>query len=102
MSKGALIIYFRSSARCWKCIVEMMGESGLRELEAVVADPDPGARQTAVYFAASSAWKAENVTAVSTTMRLWRDENNALLAAEVVAGHANNRAVAGAIIRQGS
>jgi len=31
------------------------------------------------YFKMSTAWKAEHVTEVTTTMRLWRHENNALL-----------------------
>jgi AcrR family transcriptional regulator len=80
MSKGALYHYFRSKRAMLEGIVEMMGESGTRGLRAVVADPDLGAiDKLHAYFAASSAWKAENLTAVSTTMRLWRDENNALL-----------------------
>jgi hypothetical protein len=46
----------------------------------VVADPRLGAiDKVHAFFATSEAWKAENITAVSTTMRLWRDENNALL-----------------------
>ena len=80
MSKGALYHYFRSKRAMLEGIVEMMGESGTRALQAIVADPDLGAiDKLHAYFAASSAWKAENLTAVSTTMRLWRDENNALL-----------------------
>ncbi|MCW2629330.1 TetR/AcrR family transcriptional regulator [Mycobacterium sp.] len=80
MSKGALYHYFRSKRAMLEGIVEMMAESGTRWLQAIVADPGLGAiDKLHAYFAASSAWKAENLTAVSTTMRLWRDENNALL-----------------------
>ena len=80
MSKGALYHYFRSKRAMLDGIVEMMGESGTRALQAIVADPDLGAiDKLRAYFAASSAWKAANLTAVSTAMRLWRDENNALL-----------------------
>jgi AcrR family transcriptional regulator len=103
MSKGALYHYFRSKRAMLEGIVEMMGESGVRELEAVVADPDLGALDKLhAYFAASSAWKAENVTAVSTTMRLWRDENNALLRQKLSQGSMRTIApLLEAIIRQG-
>ena len=80
MSKGALYHYFRSKRALLEGIVDGMGESGARELQTVVDDPglDAIAKMNA-YFAASGAWKSDNVTAVSTAMRLWRDENNALL-----------------------
>jgi AcrR family transcriptional regulator len=80
MSKGALYHYFRSKRALLEGIVETMGESGLSELQAIVDDPGLGAiDKLHAYFARSGAWKAENVTVVSTAMRLWRDENNALL-----------------------
>jgi AcrR family transcriptional regulator len=103
MSKGALYHYFRSKRAMLEGIVEMMGESGMRELEAIVADPDLGAiDKLHAYFAASSAWKAENVTAVSTTMRLWRDENNALLRQKLSQGSMRTTApLLEAIILQG-
>ena len=47
---------------------------------AVVDNPDLGAiEKLHAYFQMSTAWKAEHVTEVTTTMRLWRHENNALL-----------------------
>jgi AcrR family transcriptional regulator len=80
MSKGALYHYFRSKRAVLEGIVEAMGDSAARELRLVVDDPALGAvDKLHAYFATSSAWKAENLTAVSTAMRLWRDENNALL-----------------------
>lgn len=80
MSKGALYHYFRSKRAILEGIVETMGESGLSELQAIVDDPGLGAiDKLHAYFARSGAWKAENVTVVSTAMQLWRDENNALL-----------------------
>jgi AcrR family transcriptional regulator len=80
MSKGALYHYFRSKRALLEGIVEAMGAGAARELRAVVDDPALGAiDKLRGYFATSSAWKAENHTAVSTAMRLWRDENNALL-----------------------
>jgi AcrR family transcriptional regulator len=80
MSKGALYHYFRSKRALLEGIVDTMGESGLSELQAIVDDPGLGAiDKLHAYFARSGAWKAENVTMVSTAMRLWRDENNALL-----------------------
>jgi AcrR family transcriptional regulator len=80
MSKGALYHYFRSKRALLEGIVDTMGESGVRELQAIVNDPGLGAiDKMHAYFARSGAWKAENATVVSTAMRLWRDENNALL-----------------------
>jgi hypothetical protein len=61
-------------------IVDAMGDSATAELRAAVDDPNRSAiDKLHAYFDASSTWKAENVTAVKTAMRLWRDENNALL-----------------------
>ena len=80
MSKGALYHYFRSKRALLDGVVEAMGDGAARELRVVVDDPALGAvDKLHAYFATSSAWKAENFTAVSTAMRLWRDENNALL-----------------------
>jgi AcrR family transcriptional regulator len=80
MSKGALYHYFRSKRALLEGIVDTMGESGARRLQAIVDDPGLGAiDKLHAYFATSGAWKADNVTAVSTAMRIWRDENNALL-----------------------
>jgi AcrR family transcriptional regulator len=80
MSKGALYHYFRSKRALLEGIVEAMGDSAERELRMVVDDPALGAvDKLHAYFATSTAWKAENLTAVSTAMRMWRDEDNALL-----------------------
>lgn len=80
MSKGALYHYFSSKQALLEGIVEEMGEGGARQLQAVVDDADLGALDKLhAYFQAEETWKAENVTVVSTLMRLLRDENNALL-----------------------
>jgi len=80
MSKGALYHYFRSKRALLEGIVESMSESASQTLQPVIDDPTLGAiDKLRAYFATSTAWKAENITAVTTTMRLWRDENNALL-----------------------
>jgi AcrR family transcriptional regulator len=80
MSKGALYHYFDSKQALLEGIVESMGESGSAALGAVVDDPDLGAiAKLHAYFRMSTAWKAEHITEVTTTMRLWRSENNALL-----------------------
>ena len=80
MSKGALYHYFDSKQALLEGIVESMGESASQTLRPVVDDPTLGAMdKLRVYFDTATAWKTENVTAMTTTMRLWRDENNALL-----------------------
>jgi hypothetical protein len=57
-----------------------MSESASRTLQAVVDDHTLGAvDKLRAYFDASTTWKAENLTAVTTTIRMWRHENNALL-----------------------
>ena len=103
MSKGALYHYFGSKQALLEGIVDAMSESGLAALRAIVDDPKLSAMDKMhVYFTTSQAWKAENVTAVSTTMRLWRDENNALLRLKL--SHASMHTTAPlleAIIRQG-
>ena len=80
MSKGALYHYFDSKQALLDGIVESMGESGSAALGAVVENPDLGAiEKLHAYFQMSTAWKSEHATEVTTTMRLWRHENNALL-----------------------
>ena len=49
-------------------------------LGSVVDDPSLAAiDKLRAYLDMSTAWKTEHITAVTTMMRLWRDENNALL-----------------------
>jgi AcrR family transcriptional regulator len=80
MSKGALYHYFRSKRALLEGIVEAIGEDGVRQLQAVVDDPNLGAiEKLHAYFRTEGALKTENVTAVSTLMQLRRGENNALL-----------------------
>lgn len=80
MSKGALYHYFDSKKALLDGIVESMGESGSAALCGVVENPDLGAiEKLHAYFQMSTAWKSEHATEVTTTMRLWRHENNALL-----------------------
>lgn len=80
MSKGALYHYFDSKKALLDGIVESMGESGSAALGAVVENPDLGAiEKLHAYFQMSTAWKSEHATEVTTTMRLWRHKNNALL-----------------------
>ena len=80
MSKGALYHYFGSKQALLEGIVEAMSASASQSLRTVVDDPNLGALdKLRAYFETSTAWKIENIDAVTTTMRLWRDENNALL-----------------------
>jgi AcrR family transcriptional regulator len=80
MSRGALYHYFGSKRALLEGIVESMGESAVRTLQPVVDDPSLGALdKLRAYFDTSTTWKAENLTAMTVAMRLWRDENNALL-----------------------
>ncbi|MGY4650542.1 TetR/AcrR family transcriptional regulator [Mycobacterium sp. URHB0021] len=103
MSKGALYHYFRSKRALLDGVVEAMGDGAARELRVVVNDPALGAvDKLHAYFATSSAWKAGNFTAVSTAMRLWRDENNALLRQKISQETMRNTTpMLEAIIRQG-
>jgi AcrR family transcriptional regulator len=76
ISKGALYHYFRSKFALLEGVVEAVGEGGMRELRAVIDDPNLGAiDKLHAYFRTEHAWKAENVTVVSTVMRLRRDDN---------------------------
>ena len=80
MSKGALYHYFDSKQAMLEGIVEGMGQSASAALGGVVDDPDLDAiEKLHAYFTMSTAWKTEHVAEVTTTMRLWRHENNALL-----------------------
>lgn len=80
MSKGALYHYFDSKQAMLEGIVESMGDSGSEALRAIVDDPGLGAiDKLHAYFKMSTAWKAEHLTEVTTAMRLWHHENNALL-----------------------
>lgn len=79
MSKGALYHYFRSKYALLEGVVEAMGDGALRELGAVVDDPKLSAiDKLHAYFLTEHAWKSENLTTVSTVMRLPR-EDDALL-----------------------
>jgi AcrR family transcriptional regulator len=103
MSKGALYHYFRSKRALLDGIVESMGESAVAALQPVVDDPSLGAvDKLRAYFDTSTAWKTENATAVAVTMRLWRDENNALLRQKMSQGSMRTTTpLLEAIIRQG-
>jgi AcrR family transcriptional regulator len=80
MSKGALYHYFDSKQALLEGIVESMSDSGSTILQVVVEDPGRNAiEKLHAYFESSTTWKAQNRTAVQTAMRLWHDENNALL-----------------------
>lgn len=80
-----------------------MGEAATARLQHIADAPD----QTALdklhaYFAASYAWKSENATAVATLIRLWHDENNALLRQKLAQGSMRTTApFLESIIRQG-
>jgi AcrR family transcriptional regulator len=103
MSKGALYHYFRSKYALLEGVVEAFGEAGMRALQAVVDDPSLGAiEKLHAYFRTEHAWKAENVTVVSTLMRLRHDENNALLRQKLTRQSMRTTApMLEAIIRQG-
>lgn len=76
MSRGALYHYFRSKYALLEGVVEAMGERAVRELRAVVEDPKLGAvDKLHAYFRTEHAWKSENVTTVSTVMRLPREDD---------------------------
>jgi AcrR family transcriptional regulator len=80
MSKGALYHYFDSKQALLEGIVDDMGASASAPLASVVDDPDRSAiEKLHRYFEISTAWKSEHATEVTTAMRLWRHENNALL-----------------------
>ena len=76
MSKGALYHYFRSKYALLEGVVEAMGEGALRDMRAIVEDPELGAiDKLHAYFRTEQAWKSVNVPTVSTIMRLARDDN---------------------------
>jgi AcrR family transcriptional regulator len=103
MSKGALYHYFRSKYALLEGVVEALGETAVRELQAVVDDQNLDAiEKLHAYFRTEHAWKAENVTVVSTVMRLRHDENNALLRHKLTQESMRSTApLLEAIIRQG-
>jgi AcrR family transcriptional regulator len=68
--------YFRSKYALLEGVVEAMGEGALRDMRATVEDPELGAiDKLHAYFRTEHAWKSENVTTVSTIMRLAREDN---------------------------
>lgn len=103
MSKGALYHYFRSKRALLEGVVEHIGESAMPQLTKIVDDPDRGALEKLhAYFDASSTWKSEHVTSVTTLIKLWHDENNALLRQKMTQGSMRTTApILEAIIRQG-
>jgi len=103
MSKGALYHYFRSKRAILEGIVDAMGEGAIRELQAVVDDPNLSAiDKLHAYFRTESAWKADNVTVLSTLMGLMRGDNNALLRQKLAQDSTRTTApLLAAIIRQG-
>jgi AcrR family transcriptional regulator len=103
ISKGALYHYFRSKQALLEGIVEQMGDSATAGLRRILDAPDTSALDKLhAYFAASYAWKSENATAVATLIRLWHDENNALLRQKMTQGSMRTTApFLEAIIRQG-
>jgi AcrR family transcriptional regulator len=102
MSKGALYHYFRSKYALLEGVVEAMGDGAKRELRAVVEDPKLDALDKLhAYFRTEHAWKSQNVTTVSTIMRLPR-EDNALLRQKLSQESMRTTApLLEAIIRQG-
>jgi AcrR family transcriptional regulator len=103
ISKGALYHYFSSKYALLEGVVAAIGEGGMRELQAVVDDPALGAvDKLHAYFRTEDALKAENVTVVSTIMRLRHDENNAVLRQKLSQESMRSTApMLEAIIRQG-
>lgn len=76
MSRGALYHYFRSKYALLEGVVEAMGEGAMRELRAIVDDSRLGAiDKLHAYFRTEHAWKSENLTTVSTVMRLPREDD---------------------------
>ncbi|MUL82498.1 MULTISPECIES: TetR/AcrR family transcriptional regulator [unclassified Mycolicibacterium] len=103
ISKGALYHYFRSKRALLEGVIEQMGEIATARLAGIVDDPHRGALDKLhAYFDASRAWKSESVTEVATLIRLWHDENNALLRQKMTQGSMRTTApLLESIIRQG-
>lgn len=103
ISKGALYHYFRSKRALLEGVIEQMGESATTRLAGIVEDPHRSALEKMhAYFDASRAWKSESVTEVATLIRLWHDENNALLRQKMTQGSMRTTApMLESIIRQG-
>ncbi|MCV7112748.1 TetR/AcrR family transcriptional regulator [Mycolicibacterium setense] len=103
VSKGALYHYFRSKKALLEGVIEQMGESASAHLAGIVDDPDRGALDKLnAYLDASRAWKSDSPTEVATLIRLWHDENNALLRQKMTQGSMRTTApMLEAIIRQG-
>lgn len=103
ISKGALYHYFRSKRALLEGVIDQMGESATARLAGIVDDPHRGAlAKLHAYFDASRAWKSESATEVATLIRLWHDENNALLRQKMTQGSMHTTApLLESIIRQG-
>jgi AcrR family transcriptional regulator len=102
MSKGALYHYFRSKYALLEGVVELMGEGATRDMRAIVEDPKPGAiDKLHAYFRTEHAWKSENVTTVSTIMRLAGADNAQLRQKVSQESMRTTAPLLEAIIRQG-
>ena len=103
ISKGALYHYFRSKRALLEGVIEQMGETATTRLAGIVEDPHRSALEKMhAYFDASRAWKSESATEVATLIRLWHDENNALLRQKMTQGSMRTTApMLESIIRQG-
>ena len=102
MSKGAFYHYFRSKYALLEGVVEAMGESAMRELRVVVEDPKLAAiDKLHAYFRTEHAVKSDNVTTVSTVMRLPREDNAQLRQKLTRESMVTTAPLLEAIIRQG-
>lgn len=86
MSKGAFYHYFRSKPAMLEAIVERTVDQIEQALRPVVEDPDlPALEKLRQFFARGSNWKAERKALIFPLMRVWFNDENAIVRQKVLA-----------------
>jgi TetR/AcrR family transcriptional repressor of nem operon len=85
MSKGAFYHYFRSKPALLEAMVERTVDQIEQVLSPIVTDPDlPALEKLRRFFARGSSWKAERKTLMFALMRVWYNDENAVVRQKVV------------------
>jgi len=85
MSKGAFYHYFRSKPALLEAVVERTVDQIEQVLIPIVADPElPALEKLRQFFARGGSWKVEHKSMIIPLMRVWFDDENAIVRQKVL------------------
>ena len=85
MSKGAFYHYFRSKPALLEAMVERVVDQIEQALRPVVMDPNlPALEKLRQFFARGGSWKAERKSMLLPLMRVWFNDENAVVRQKVL------------------